>query len=130
MRTDDLTAEVVALEFDIKGLQAALQHGVQAVITTHGAAKYVVPANEAITAAAADPVSLRAGIGAANADHGALVALLVALDVITLEEYQRARVDMLRQEVAAYEAVLKERLGQAAPLAVKPEKEKGETDDV
>lgn len=137
MKPDDLTAEAVALEFEIRGLQAALQKGVHVQIATHTVKKGLpplefprTPARDAYAAAAADPVSLRAGVGAATADHGALVALLVALDVIKLEDYQRARVDMLRQEVAAYEKVLTERLGQAVPLAVKPETGKGETDDV
>lgn len=127
MQANDPSAAALVLEAEVQGLQQALQQGVRALIECTGQAE--VPPNGIISpeallyAAGADSPSLRAGVNASKADHGALVALLISLDVITLEQYQHARVKALRAEVEAYETVLAERMGQAVPLVVKPETE-------
>lgn len=134
MKPDDPNAEAMALEAEVLQLHNALQQGVRMLIERTGYAE--IPATGIIKpelllyAAGADASSLRAGINAGKADHGALVALLIRFNLFKLEDYQRARVQALRAEVTAYETVLAERMGQAVPLAVKPETEKGETDDV
>lgn len=115
MQTDN-PDEAAALERDVIALQMRLMESVRSVIETHKHAKHLVPAGAALSDAACDPVRLRAAIGAANADHAALVALLAALGVIRLADYQRARLDMLRLEVEAYEDVLRKRTGQAPPV--------------
>lgn len=110
---DDPNAEVMALEAEVQRLQQALHQCVRDLIESSPYSRWLVQPNDSIKAAAADPAALRASVSAGNADHSALVALLVALEVIELEDYQRARVDMLRLEVTAYETVLAERMEQA-----------------
>ncbi len=130
MKSDDLNTEAIALEAEIVQLQKRLHQCVCELISSSPYSKWLVAPNDSLKAAAADPAAMRTAINAGKADHGALVALLISLDVITLEQYQRARVQALRAEVTAYETVLAERVGQAVPLAVKPETGKGETEDV
>jgi hypothetical protein len=58
-----------------------------------------------------EPKHLRVGINAAMCDHGALVGLLVAKDVITDDEYLDALIAKLEEEVASYERRLSEAYG-------------------
>ena len=129
MQASDPGAAALALEAEVQALQHALQQGVRTLVECPGQAEVppsgVISPDALLYAAGADSPSLRAGVNASKADHVALIALLISLDVITLERYQRARVKALRAEVQAYEAVLAERMGRAVPLIAKPEHEGG-----
>lgn len=57
------------------------------------------------------PKQLRVGVNVAMVEHGALVALLIAKGLITLEEYERVATEKMRDEVVSYEAWLSNRTG-------------------
>jgi len=49
-----------------------------------------------------DPKHLRVGINTAMVEHGALVGLLIAKRLFTIEEYYKALADMMEIEVQTY----------------------------
>jgi hypothetical protein len=58
------------------------------------------------TSAATTHKHLRVGINVALCDHAALVRLLVAKGVITMDEYEEAATAQMEREVASYEEKL------------------------
>lgn len=57
------------------------------------------------------PKHLRVGVNAAMSDHGALVRLLIAKGVFTLEEYEKEAADGMQREVDSYTRELTEKRG-------------------
>lgn len=62
---------------------------------------------------ATSPKHLRVGINAAMSDHAALVRLLIAKGLFTMEEYEKELADEMEREKARYEARLSEQHGGA-----------------
>jgi len=54
---------------------------------------------------------LRTGIDITKAENGALVRLLIAKGIFTMDEYEDAIIDGLEREVALYETRISELLG-------------------
>lgn len=69
------------------------------------------------TTSATDPKHLRVGVNSALADHGGLVALLIAKGVFTEEEYFQAIADSMRKERERYEELLSRILQTTVTLA-------------
>ena len=64
-----------------------------------------------------EPKHLRVGINAAMSDSAALVYLLIAKGVFTLEEYHKAIADQMEAEVAMYKDEISREYGARVDLA-------------
>jgi len=66
---------------------------------------------------ATEPKHLRVGVNAAMCDHAALVKVLIDKGILTDEEYLKAMVEKMEEEVSAYETRLTESTGAKITLA-------------
>lgn len=62
------------------------------------------------------PKHLRVGVNAAMCDNAALGELMVSKGLITLDEWQAARIKLLEREVSDYERRLSEHYGKPVKL--------------
>lgn len=60
---------------------------------------------------------LRVGVNSAMAEHSGLVRLLLAKNIITLDEYEKAIADAMEREVKVYEEELSKLHGASVRLA-------------
>lgn len=77
----------------------------QADETRYLAALHAMQSGVAFTMAWTDetePKHLRVGVNAAMSDHAALIRLLIAKGVFTLDEYQKELADEMEREVQRY----------------------------
>lgn len=62
------------------------------------------------------PKHLRVGVNSALCDNTALVKLLVAKGLLTMEEFLKALADEMELEVGRYEEIIRERTGKVVKL--------------
>lgn len=109
-------AQMIALGNRESTLEA-LRAGLAATCVDHAALVAVLQENaDFLPADVVESATMRATINCAMCNHGALVKCLLDAGVITLEQYEKARREVLQAEVQSYEQAISAIIGARVTL--------------